>query len=166
MYAVYMSVDSIRGSGRPAPGRPAARGGIVRWFAVVVVSVHALAILVQPIAAGGYLNGHPNALDVHRTVASAVMALALLSIVVVSIAAIRGRWGTGPIALVVTMFLVEGLQTGMGYAAQLAVHIPLGVAAVVFAHTAAVVVVRRATGRGARDSRSARRAGSPSGGTR
>lgn len=75
------------------PSTRAGRGRITRWLAVVAVTLHAAAVVLQPVAIGGYLNGNPSGLDVHGANAYLVGVLALISLLLMALATIRNRWG-------------------------------------------------------------------------
>src|SRR5690606_38726579 len=102
-----------------------------------------VAVLLQPVLAGGYLSGRFNFLGWHATNASVVVTLALAQIVVALCFWLLGRGKLWPVPLSVGMFMAAGLQTGMGYERNLAVHIPLGVALVLLAVSMSVLVFRR-----------------------
>ena len=116
----------------PGPVRlPDARRPHVRpwtlWTLRVLLTVHVLAVLGQPLLAGLYLSGDVDAIAVHGTVGSALAAVGLVLIVgaLAYVLVGRGRWWVLPAS--VLLFLVEGLQVGFGYARQLGAHVPLGV---------------------------------------
>lgn len=107
---------------------PARRGPRVSlWLLRAVVTVHLVAVLVQPMLAGLFLTGDVEAIAVHGLVGSALAAWSLLTIGVVIgyVTAGRGRLWVLPVTVV--LFLAEGLQIGYGYSRTLQVHIPLGV---------------------------------------
>lgn len=107
------------------------RGWALAAFSACIVQ--AVAVVVQPIAIGGYLNGNPSGMSVHRTNADIIGLIALIVLVLVIVAALRSRWGAQPIVLVTVFTVAMIVQEFMGFEKQLAVHIPLGVAVVAFA---------------------------------
>lgn len=113
------------------------------WLLRASTTLITLAILAQPVFAGGYLAGGFNLLSTHATTASVVMALALAQIVLALCYWLAGRGSVYPLPLAVVMFMAAGLQTGMGYSRTLAVHIPLGVLIVLLAVGMCVLVFRR-----------------------
>jgi hypothetical protein len=101
------------------------------WTLRAVITVHALAVLAQPVLAGLFLTGDVDAIGVHGLIGS---LLALVGMVVIGVALAyvlggRGRLWVLPVA--VALFLADGFQIGAGYTRQLELHIPLGVAIVV-----------------------------------
>ena len=95
----------------------------------LVAAVHAIAICLQPILAGVYLNGSGSALRIHEPIGLAVTFTGLIQLL---IATVWWRAGGRIGAPVVSLLIVagEGVQVGMGYSRQLAIHIPLGIALV------------------------------------
>jgi hypothetical protein len=107
------------------------RPRISLWTLRAVITVHALAVLAQPVLAGLFLTGDVDAIGVHGLIGS---LLALVGMVVIGVALAyvlggRGRLWVLPVA--VALFLADGFQIGAGYTRQLELHIPLGVAIVV-----------------------------------
>jgi uncharacterized membrane protein len=95
----------------------------------LVAATHAIAICLQPVLAGVYLNGSGAALRLHGPIG---VGLTIAGLVQLLIAMIYWRAGGRLLAPVVTLLITlgEGLQVGMGYSRQLALHIPLGIALV------------------------------------
>lgn len=95
----------------------------------LVAAIHAIAICLQPVLAGVYLNGSGGALRIHEPLGLALTSIALFQLLA---AIIWWRSGGRLIAPVVTLLIMlgEGFQVGMGYSRQLALHIPLGIALV------------------------------------
>jgi hypothetical protein len=95
----------------------------------LIAAVHAIAICLQPILAGVYLNGSGSALRIHEPIGLAVTFTGLFQLL---IATIYWRSGGRLLAPVTTLLITlgEALQVGMGYSRQLAIHIPLGIALV------------------------------------
>lgn len=123
-------------------------GRIAKWPAVVLATLNAAAIILQPIAIGGYLNGNPSGLDAHQVNATIIDVLSLATVIAVVVAAIRSRWGTRPIVPAVILFVLVIVQTVFGYQLQMVIHIPLGVAVVGGSVMVAVMLWRLALGRG------------------
>ncbi|MDL5201247.1 hypothetical protein [Streptomyces sp. ALI-76-A] len=119
-----------------------------RWPLTVLracTCVLLLLTLAQPVLAGMFITGDTDLLDLHALNATLVSVMSWLT---VAAAVTLWRPGGGPVwpvgLTLVTAGLVEA-QSGFGYARQLALHIPLGVALVagltaqtywVFAHRA------------------------------
>ncbi|TQJ17819.1 hypothetical protein [Kribbella jejuensis] len=108
----------------------------------VAAGLHALAICVQPVFAGIYLDGSPAGMRMHEPTGLALVALGAVQLLVATFWwRTGGRW----IAPVASLLIVAGevVQVAMGYSRQLAVHIPLGVALVASAVGFAFWVNRR-----------------------
>lgn len=112
------------------PGRRRAGFGLTLILLRVLATAHALLVLLQPVSIGQYLSGLYDWLGVHAFGSSMVILSAmLLSVVAIGYALTGGRlWA---VAVGPALFLAEGLQIGMGYQRNLALHVPLGVAIVV-----------------------------------
>lgn len=121
----------------PAGPRRSALGAALVTLRVVA-TLHGLCALAQPIWIGQYLNGLYARLQLHSGTATALMLSALLLGAVSFAYVVAG--GRVWALLAVLFFFAEGLQTGMGYSRNLAVHVPLGVAIVGFAVFLAVWV--------------------------
>jgi hypothetical protein len=84
-------------------------------------------VLAQPVLAGLFLTGDVDAITVHATVG---MSLAAVSLVLIGVTLVyvlrRGRLWVLPV--VIALFLVVGLQIGLGFSRSLELHVPLGVA--------------------------------------
>ncbi|MGW0333142.1 hypothetical protein ACWD0J_14940 [Streptomyces sp. NPDC003011] len=104
-----------------------------------------LLTLAQPVLAGMFVTGDTDLLDLHALNATLVSVMSWLT---VAAAVTLWRPGGGPVWPAGLTLVIAGLveaQSGFGYARQLALHIPLGVALVagltaqtywVFAHRA------------------------------
>jgi hypothetical protein len=120
-----MSVDHAVDSPAAAP---AARSGprASLWVLRVVAVVHAAAVVAQPVLAGRYLGGDFGALTWHR-VDGSLLPLATMVQFAAALAYFVGRGRGWPVLFSVVLFLAEGIQIGMGYSHELAIHLPLGV---------------------------------------
>ncbi len=103
-----------------------------------------LAILVQAAFAGSSLNGASDALARHEANAAVIGFGALGQLVLATLAALAGhaRW---PVVASAVIFFAVGNQISLGYARDLAVHVPLGVA-VFGGQTATVLSLARRRG--------------------
>lgn len=91
--------------------------------------LHAVAICLQPVFAGVYLNGSPAGLRMHEPTGLALVFLGLAQLLVATFWwRAGGRWAAPAASLLITAG--EVVQVAMGYTRQLAIHIPLGVALV------------------------------------
>ncbi|HEX8488064.1 MAG TPA: hypothetical protein VF642_05925 [Propionibacteriaceae bacterium] len=97
----------------------------------VLATLNALLVLAQAWSIGQYLNGDYPLLGVHGTGAG----IAILSALILGLVAVVHVLSGGPwrVLAAVPLFFAEGFQTGMGYARQLGIHVPLGVAIVTLA---------------------------------
>ncbi len=117
---------------KASPGPPAVQEwGQVTWarilFRTLITLAAALAFL-QPVFAGVFLSGHYEALYLHATNASIATAATLLATIA---ALLTWRIGPGsgwPAAVCGALFLAEAVQTGLGYARVLSIHVVLGTA--------------------------------------
>jgi hypothetical protein len=112
------------------PAQATRRPRVSLWSLRLVITVHLVAVLAQPVLAGLYLTGDVDAIGVHSLVGS-LLALVAMIVIAATLAYViggRGRLWVLPVGLV--LFLADGMQIGFGYANELALHIPLGVAIV------------------------------------
>src|SRR4051812_4823433 len=93
----------------------------------LVAVPHAVAICLQPIAIGSYLNGSIAGLQIHESVG---IGLALLGLGQLIVAIVYWRSGGHRLAPAIALLIMsaEVVQTVMGFSKQLVVHVPLGVA--------------------------------------
>lgn len=98
------------------------------WLRVLraVAVLQAVAICVQPIAIGVYLNGSVAGLKIHEPVGLALAFLGLGQLIVAIVYWRRGGRLLAPVTALLILSL-EAVQIAMGYSRQSAVHIPLGV---------------------------------------
>ena len=110
----------------------------------VVALTHAVAICLQPLLAGAYLNGSGAAMRIHEPIGLGIVFLGLSQLLVATIwwrAGGRGR----AVALTAAMLIGEVIQVSMGYTRNLVLHIPLGITLVGAAVAFAVWTCRPAT---------------------
>jgi hypothetical protein len=126
----------------PSQPPPSAAGAPRRLFVPalytlrVLATLNALLVVAQAWSIGQYLNGDYPQLRLHATGAGiAILSAAALGLVALVYAFAGGPWRSVGAVL---LFLAEGFQTGMGYARQLGIHVPLGVAVVTLAVLVAV----------------------------
>lgn len=98
------------------------------WPLRAVLTAHLLMVLAQPWLAGRYLTGDVDAIAVHGLVGSLLAAVGMLAVAATLLYVLggRGRLWVAPVA--VALFLADGVQIGAGYARDLGLHVPLGVA--------------------------------------
>jgi hypothetical protein len=97
----------------------------------VFLVLHAALVVLQPIAAGIYLSGEVDAMNLHSPIGSTLWMITMLQFVV---AALYWRPGGGrlwPAIATAVVFFAEFTQMTLGHSRTLAVHVPLGVAIVV-----------------------------------
>ena len=92
----------------------------------VLTVLHAVILIGQPLSIGQYLGGLYTWLGIHSAGATAVVLISLLLAATSIGYAVTGGRIVLPIVCWLLLF-AEVVQTGMGYASILAVHIPLGV---------------------------------------
>ncbi|TDU91052.1 hypothetical protein EV138_4653 [Kribbella voronezhensis] len=110
----------------------------------VVAVTHAIALCLQPVLAGSYLNGAGAAMRMHEPIGLAAVFLCLGQLLIATI-----WWRTGGRALAVgltaAMLAGEVLQVTMGYTRNLLLHIPVGITLVGTGIAVAVWTCRPAT---------------------
>ena len=113
----------------------------------VVAGLHAVAICLQPVFAGIYLDGSPAGLRMHEPTGLAIVFLGLAQLLAATIWwRSGGRWRAAAVSLLI--WVGEVVQVSMGYSRQLAIHIPLGIALVASTVALAIWINRqRATSR-------------------
>lgn len=117
------------------------------WPLRLLVTVHLVAVLAQPVLAGRFLTGDVDAITVHGRIGGSLAAvgIVLIALTLLYVLAGRGRLWVAPVAVV--LFLADGIQIGAGYARNLALHIPLGVTIVVASVLLAIWVWSPSAGR-------------------
>lgn len=109
----------------------------------LVAAVHAVAVCLQPVLAGAYLNGSGAAMRLHEPIG---FSLGFVSLVQLVIAIVYWRSGGRGSAVLVTLLVLsaEGVQNAIGHTRQFVLHLPLGVAIVAIACAFAVWTFRPA----------------------
>jgi hypothetical protein len=105
---------------------PARRPRISLWALRVAATLHLLAVVVQPIAIGRYLDGNVNALTVHATVGSSVGVMGMV-LAAIAVGYVVGGGALWVLPFAVLLVAAEITQIVLGYARRLSIHIPLGV---------------------------------------
>lgn len=100
------------------------------WGLRLVLGVHALMAVTQPIMAGSYLSGNVDAIAVHGAVGSSLIFVGMVQVVVAALAAWPGGGPWWPVPATLALVVAEVVQVSAGYARTLGLHIPLGVAIV------------------------------------
>jgi hypothetical protein len=108
------------------PTRPADPSRATRVLRSVV-TLEAVLVFVQAALAGQFLSGNAAALAWHERNAELIQLLSLVQLVAAIVAWRRGgpAWAVPVSAL---LLLAVGIQVGVGYNRELAIHVPLGVA--------------------------------------
>lgn len=113
------------------PGQDVRTGPrLTLWTMRSVALLQAVAVVAQPVLAGMYLGGEFDALGLHATNATVLILMAMVQIVAAAAVCWPGGGRIWPLVFTTGMFFAVGFQTGMGYARELGIHIPLGVAIV------------------------------------
>ncbi len=109
-----------------APPGPRLTLWLLRALALLLLP----AVLIQPELAGLYLSGEWDALGLHSGNAVLVESLSFFLLIAALLYWLVGR-GRGRVVLTCALlFVAVVMQAGFGYARQLGLHIPLGVAVV------------------------------------
>ena len=119
-----MSVPHAPVATSPVP--PPVPGWAVWTLRALTTLVTAL-ILVQPVLAGLFVTGDVGMLEMHSMTASILVAVIFLQLVAAILVWRPGRGPAWPAGACAALFVTAELQSGMGYARLVAVHIPLGV---------------------------------------
>lgn len=109
----------------------------------VVAVTHAVAVCLQPVLAGVYLNGSGAAMRLHEPIGLGLAFLSLGQLLVATIYWYSGGRGSA-VLVTLLLLLAEGFQIAMGYTRQLTLHIPLGITIVAIACAFAVWTCRPA----------------------
>jgi hypothetical protein len=123
--------NSVEAPIRRDPPVPARARSITLLLLRVTVTAHLIAVALQPVLAGRYLSGEFDALELHATNASLLTSLSLFQLIAAVLFWLPGRGRGWPALVAALLFAAETLQIGYGYARELGLHIPLGVAIVV-----------------------------------
>jgi len=99
-------------------------------FLRVVSGLLVLAVLLQATTMGLYLNGNDSMLSLHRTGAGLVGLISILQVVAALLfyGKVRGKAARAVMITSVVTLIVIILQMSLGYAHNVAIHVPLGVA--------------------------------------
>lgn len=139
----------LMGSTTPGPtARPTREPGPQVTLVLLRISsgLAALMVLAQPVLAGAYLQGEFDALAVHGLVGSLLIVVLMAHGSIALLYWLFGRGSPHPFGVAVLLFLACGIQVGMGFARELWIHIPLGVAIVAMVLANLVWVLRRIAG--------------------
>jgi hypothetical protein len=100
------------------------------WLLRFALTAHLLAVLAQPVLAGMFLTGDVDAIALHGAIGTALGFVTLVTAVLSLGYVIGGHGRLWILPALVALFLVEGVQIGVGYAGVLQWHVPLGVVVV------------------------------------
>lgn len=117
------------------------------WPLRLLLTLHLVAVLAQPVLAGRFLTGDIDAIAAHGLVGNLLAVSGLLLVVLTLLYALAGRGRLWVVPAGVMLFLAIGIQVGAGYSRDLALHVPLGVAVVVASVLLAVWVWSPSAGR-------------------
>ena len=116
------------------PARAPAPNHLGRLAAIgfqVLLTIHTLLLLAQPVWAGLFLSGDYERLATHRDTALIIMATSSFLFVLAVIVWWCASWPTWLPVLAFVLISLEGIQLSAGYDRQLGLHLPLGVVLVV-----------------------------------
>jgi hypothetical protein len=106
--------------------RAPARAGTA-WLLRVCLTLAALAIAVQPLLIGFYLDGNFDLLGVHSANGIGLVLLMWLPVLAALVHWLAGRGPWWPVIVTLLLALATPIQLGMGFARFLGVHVALGV---------------------------------------
>ncbi|WP_144120198.1 hypothetical protein [Catellatospora sichuanensis] len=113
-------------TGTAEPARPPVPGWAV-WPLRGLAAATTGLVLVQPVLAGLFVTGDVGMLDLHGIAASFLVMLVFFQLLAAILVWRPGRGPAWPIGACVAAFVLVELQSGLGYARAVAVHMPLGV---------------------------------------
>lgn len=93
----------------------------------VLVVLHSLCAIGQPMLAGIYLDGDVDALAIHEINSSVVSLLGVLQLGAAIAYVWKGKGRAWPLYASIGLVLAEQVQAGLGYEGLVAIHVPLGV---------------------------------------
>lgn len=96
------------------------------WTLRLTATLHAFAVILQPLFAGMYLDGDLDAIVAHGWNAHIVELVSLVQVAVALLYAWPGGGRFWPAAASALLWFAEGMQVGMGYERVLVVHVLLG----------------------------------------
>jgi len=118
------------GSNPPPELREPVGRGWTSWLLRLLLTLHAAMVVAQPVLIGSYLDGNFDQLAAHRLNGSLLPVVDMLCLGGALCHWLVGRGRFWPVPVTLLLIPVEGLQIGVGYQHNLAVHIPLGTAIV------------------------------------
>lgn len=101
------------------------------WVLRIIALLTSVAVLAQPVLAGSYLDGEVDAIATHGTNGVMILGLIFVQGIAALIYMTAGRGKGWPLLVNVPLWFGTGIQIGMGHSANLAVHVPLGIAIVI-----------------------------------
>ena len=116
--------------GEPPPVLPGRRPG-ARWPIGVLRAVSVLVlvqVLLQAALAGGFITGQVSLLGLHSANGILLFLTSGLLVVVAVLLVRPGRGPWWPIVFSIVIWWLIALQVGFGFARQVGLHIPVGVA--------------------------------------
>ncbi len=136
------------------PQRAPARAGTA-WLLRICLTLAALAIALQPLLIGFYLDGNFDLLGVHSANGIGLVLLMWLPLLASVVHWLAGRGPWWPVIVTLLLALATPIQLGMGFARFLGVHVALGVALVAVTCGVAVWSWGRGPRRASRSGRAA-----------
>jgi len=128
---VQPTIENVRPSvAMPVTPRPRLRTRATWWALAVVLGIHTVQVVGQPIFAGSLLAGNADAITFHEVGGELVHLTCFVQVVVTILFWRPGRGPGWPALATLGLVVAEGAQIGFGEQHVLAVHVPLGVAIV------------------------------------
>lgn len=107
---------------KPVPAAPA-----TRWLCRIVLTVFSIAATTQPLTIGFFLDGHFPALQYHRLMGMALLAMAVVATVIVGVARLRRVYPTAMVWLSAGVVLLLVGQIITGFMRHISGHLLPGV---------------------------------------
>lgn len=97
------------------------------WMLRLMTFLHVLVAMAQAVTAGSLIEGNSSALNIHQlTGTSVITTVAVLQVVLAVVCWRRQQIAMWFPAASVALFFAEMAQIGLGFADQIALHVPLG----------------------------------------
>lgn len=101
------------------------------WLFRAVLTFHVGLLVAQPILIGLFVAGDFDMLTPHAIVGGLILTVCMVQWASALLLWLPGRYSPWPLLLTIAMFIAEIIQLSAGYARNLGLHVPLGVALVV-----------------------------------
>jgi len=122
----------------------------------IVLVLHAVLVILQPVMAGYYLSGEADAMNWHSPIGSSLWMMSFIQLLVALLYWWPGGGRLWPALATIALFFAEMVQMILGHSQTLSVHVPLGTAILISVLLFTAWSFRASAGRG-RPARQVRR---------